>query len=65
MDEAVGNLKMAIDLKGPNTERAWVFLGQAHYQKGELEQARKIWEFTLQNNPELEAPRRFLKALPR
>tara|TARA_Y100001934_G_scaffold194296_1_gene229169 strand:+ start:210 stop:2339 length:2130 start_codon:yes stop_codon:yes gene_type:complete len=65
LDEAVGNLKMAIDLKGPNTERAWVFLGQAHYQKGELEQARKIWEFTLQNNPELEAPRRFLKALPR
>ena len=50
LDDAIDQLKKSIDLKGPNMQRALVFIGQAYFQKGEHEQARYAWESVLKIN---------------
>jgi len=64
LDDAIDQLKKSIELKGPNMQRAMVFIGQAYFQKGEYEQARYAWESVLKINPELTIPKKFLELLP-
>ena len=64
LDDSIDQLKKSIELKGPNLQRALVFIGQAYFQKGEYEQARYAWESVLKINPGLTVPKKFLEMLP-